>query len=276
MRDLERTHAANTTLDAPATAGRAAVPAADATIAIVGAGRLGSAIARALADAGTAVSGPHGRGSIPPADAVLLCVPDTSIREAAQAVAGAAPFVGHTSGATPLAALDPAIEAGAAAFGLHPLQTFPGSAGDSTRLAGCGCAIAGSNADALAFAGSLARTLGMSPFTIDDDSRSAYHAAASIASNFLVTLEAAAETMAEGAGIDPSTARSALAPLVRATVENWAALGPEAALTGPVSRGDDLTVAAQRAAVERVAPELGPLFDALVERTRVLASGGGR
>ena len=66
--------------------------------------------------------------------------------------------------------------------------------------------------------------LEMEPFTLDDDDRAAYHAAASIASNFLITLEAAAERLASDAGVP----RSALVPLVRATVENWAALGPSA------------------------------------------------
>ena len=60
-------------------------------------------------------------------------------------------------------------------------------------------------------------------------------------------------------------------PLVRATVENWAALGPERALTGPVARGDEATVARQRDAVAERVPELVPLFDALVEATRELA-----
>jgi predicted short-subunit dehydrogenase-like oxidoreductase (DUF2520 family) len=58
---------------------------------------------------------------------------------------------------------------------------------------------------------------------------------------------------------------------VRQTLENVAKLGPEAALTGPVARGDEETVAAQRAAVEEAAPELAPLFDELVRRTRELA-----
>ena len=60
-------------------------------------------------------------------------------------------------------------------------------------------------------------------------------------------------------------------PLVRQTVENVAELGPEAALTGPVARGDESTVAAQRAAVEETAPELLALFDELVRRTRAVA-----
>ena len=82
--------------------------------------------------------------------------------------------------------------------------------------------------------------LGMTPFEIADEDRAAYHAAASIASNFLVTLEAAAERLL---GHD----RELLVPLVRATVENWAALGAERALTGPIARGDEATVERQRA-----------------------------
>jgi RimJ/RimL family protein N-acetyltransferase len=118
----------------------------------------------------------------------------------------------------------------------------------------------------------LAERLGMTPFEIDDEGRAAYHAAASVASNFLVTLQAAAETIAAGAGLGRDEARALLAPLVRQTVENIAELGPEDALTGPVARGDDATVATQRAAVEEVAPELVDLFDELVQRTRDLAA----
>jgi predicted short-subunit dehydrogenase-like oxidoreductase (DUF2520 family) len=114
----------------------------------------------------------------------------------------------------------------------------------------------------------LAVALGMRPFTVADEQRSAYHAAASIASNFLVTLEAAAETVGDAAGLD----RDLLVPLVRATVENWAALGPRDALTGPVARGDEVTVRAQRAAVAERSPELVTLFDALVSATRALAT----
>jgi predicted short-subunit dehydrogenase-like oxidoreductase (DUF2520 family) len=112
----------------------------------------------------------------------------------------------------------------------------------------------------------------MEPIEIADSERPAYHAAASIASNFLVTLEGAAETVAGGAGIEPAEARRLLGPLVRATVDNWIALGPEAALTGPVARGDEATVASQRSAVASTAPELLELFDALVNRTRELAA----
>jgi predicted short-subunit dehydrogenase-like oxidoreductase (DUF2520 family) len=104
------------------------------------------------------------------------------------------------------------------------------------------------------------------------EDRAAYHAAASIASNFLLTLEAAAERLAATAGLD----RALLVPLVRATVENWSAQGAQDALTGPIARGDELTLARQRAAVAARAPDLLALFDALADATRDLASATGR
>jgi predicted short-subunit dehydrogenase-like oxidoreductase (DUF2520 family) len=237
-------------------------------VGVVGAGRLGTALAAALREAGFDVDGPVGRGAVPDGEAILLCVPDSEIRAAASFVAGAAPLVGHTSGATPLSALEPAR---AELFGLHPLQTF---AGVKTSFEGCGCAVAGSTPAAGEAAAGIARRLGMTPFELTDDRRAAYHAAASIASNFLVTLEAAAERVAAGAGLEPAAARALLAPLVRRTVAQWSEGGPERALTGPVARGDHATVAAQREAVAATAPALLPLFDELVERTRELAGRG--
>jgi predicted short-subunit dehydrogenase-like oxidoreductase (DUF2520 family) len=235
-------------------------------VGIVGAGRVGSALARALGDASVEVEGPVGRGERPArCDAIVLCVPDAEIGAAAEVVTAAAPLVGHTSGATPLTAL---AHAGMPAFGLHPLQSF---AHPGVRFEGAGAAVAGTTPEALAFATDLAERLGMRPFEIDDDGRAAYHAAASVASNFLVTLEAAAEAIASGAGLDRGAGRERLTPRVRQTVDNVARLGPEAALTGPVARGDLATLAAQRSAVERVAPELLDLFDELVRRTRALA-----
>jgi predicted short-subunit dehydrogenase-like oxidoreductase (DUF2520 family) len=241
-----------------------------ARITVIGPGRLGTALAVALRAAGRTVAGPVGRGeAVPAADVVLVCVPDAEIPAAAAAAAGAAPLIGHTSGATGLGAL---AAAGSAAFGLHPLQTFAGGDGPE-RFAGAGCAVAGTTDAALAAASELAELLGMHPFEIDDAGRAAYHAAASIASNFLVTLEGAAERVAAGAGLSAGEARELLAPLVRTTVENWAARGPEGALTGPVARGDDATVERQREAVAAVAPELLGLFDSLIEHTRALAAG---
>jgi len=242
-------------------------------VAIVGAGRLGSALVRALEDAGVPVEGPLGRDAHPAAGVVLLCVPDGEIAAAAAALgrAGSRPerLVGHVSGATPLGAL---AAAGGQAFGLHPLQTFAGGEG-AEAFAGTGAAIAGSTATALATARELALALGMEPIAVSDSERAAYHAAASVASNFTVTLQAVAERLAGVAGIAPADARALLAPLVRQTVDNWAARGPEAALTGPVARGDRATVDRQRAAVDRHVPELAPLFDELVAATAALARG---
>ena len=250
-------------------------------VGVVGAGRLGTALAAALREAGIEVEGPAGRGEVPRGcEAIVLCVPDGEIPAAAATVAGAAPLVGHTSGATRLEAL---AAAGGAAFGLHPLQTFPertpggtapaerapGGALDAFR--GAGCAVAGTTPEALDFAVRLAELLGMTAFEIDDEGRAAYHAAASVASNFTVTLLAAAERIAAGAGLAPHEARALLAPLVRRTVESVAELDPERALTGPVARGDHGTVSAQREALEHAAPELLDLFDELVRHTKALA-----
>jgi predicted short-subunit dehydrogenase-like oxidoreductase (DUF2520 family) len=237
-------------------------------VAIVGAGRLGSAFAHALRAAGIEVEGPLGRGAAPHAEVVLLCVPDSEIAGAAAAVEGSdRRLVGHVSGATPLAALS---GAGTPAFGLHPLQTFAGGEGPEA-FRGVGAAVAGTTPEALAVAHDLAQRLGMAPIEISDAERAAYHAAASIASNFLVTLQSAAERVAGAAGIAPADARVLLAPLVRSTVDNWAARGPADALTGPVARGDHATVARQRDAVDHHAPDLLPLFDELVRCTAALA-----
>jgi len=240
------------------------------TLGIVGKGRLGTALSAALRDAGYLVDGPAGRGEVPSGDAILLCVPDAEIPAAAETVAGAARLVGHTSGATSLGALRAAARGGAHVFGLHPLQTFAGP--QPPELRGIGCAIAGSTPEALEAARLIADRLGMVPFELPDHKRAAYHAAASVASNFLVTLQAMAEEVARDAGLEPAQARRLLAPLVRTTVENWVELGPEAALTGPVARGDHQTVTAQRQAISAASPQLLPLFDALVERTRAIAA----
>ncbi len=231
-------------------------------IALIGAGRLGTALASALRAAGLAVDGPYGRLDTPPdpiADVVLLCVPDAAIATAAAAVAPG-PLVGHCSGALGLEAL-----AGHEAFALHPLMTVP--AEGPARFAGAACAVAGTSPRALTVAESLAVALGMVPIEVAADDRAAYHAAASMAANFLVTLQAAAEQLAATAGVQ----REHLAPLVRAAVENWAQLGGEEALTGPIARGDEATVARHRAALSERAPELLALYDALAEATRSLA-----
>jgi predicted short-subunit dehydrogenase-like oxidoreductase (DUF2520 family) len=226
----------------------------------VGQGRVGHALATALEGAGYDIVGPLGRGADGAgADAVLLCVPDAEIEPAAAHIAPGL-IVGHCSGATGLDPLTPHE-----AFSLHPLMTVTAEGADFN---GAGAAIAGTTPQALALAEELAQALHMRPVEIAEGDRAAYHAAASIASNFLITLEAAAERLGAAVGLE----RDQLVPLVRATVENWARLGPERALTGPVARGDEATIARQRDAIAGAAPDLLALFDALVSATRELAA----
>jgi predicted short-subunit dehydrogenase-like oxidoreductase (DUF2520 family) len=224
---------------------------------VVGPGRMGSALVTALRTAGLRVTGPLGRGEHGPrdADCVLLCVPDAEIANAAGAVTPG-PLVGHVSGATTLAPLAPHE-----AFSMHPLMTVPASFADA------GAAVAGTTDRARATARALAEALGMRPFEIADADRAAYHAAAAMASNYLVALEDAAARLLATTG----NGRELLVPLVRATVENWARDGATA-LTGPIARGDEATVARQRDAVAERAPELLGLFDALADSTRELVA----
>ncbi|MDQ1082843.1 MULTISPECIES: DUF2520 domain-containing protein [Microbacterium] len=227
---------------------------------IVGDGRMGRALAGALDAARVPLLGPAGRGETG-ADAgiVLLAVPDAAIADAARAIAPGR-FVGHLSGASDLSPLR-----GHEAFSIHPLMTVT-DAGAS--FAGVTAALSGSTSRALTIAEALTEVLGMTGVTVRDEDRAAYHAAASIAANFLVTLEGMAEDLAATADVE----RDALVPLVRAAVANWAEHGAAAALTGPVSRGDDATIARQRQALVERLPERVALFDALVDATRDLAA----
>lgn len=228
---------------------------------IVGRGRLGRTLASALARAGFGVGDPRPRGfDGTGADVVLLCVPDAEIAAAAAAIAPRdGLLVGHCSGATGLDVLAPHE-----AFGLHPLMTVTGA---GAAFAGAGCATAGSSQRALACARELAVALQMRPVAVAGEDRAAYHAAAAMASNYLVALECAAERLAATAGIT----RADLAPLVRASADNWAREGA-AALTGPIARGDEATVALHREAIAERTPDLLDLYDALAGATRKVAA----
>ena len=233
---------------------------------IVGRGRMGEALAGALGEAGVPVRGPLGRGADGAGAAiVLLCVPEREIVSASAALERGA-LVGHVSASASLDLLAPHER-----FALHPLLSVLGA---GARFAGAACAVDGSSVRSLAVARALADRLGMHARVIRDADRALYHAAASAASNFLVTIEGMAERLATRAGFD----RDALVPLVRATVDNWAARGAREALTGPIVRGDAETIRRQRDAVADATPELLPLWDALTVGTRELArttTGGG-
>jgi predicted short-subunit dehydrogenase-like oxidoreductase (DUF2520 family) len=239
-------------------------------LALIGAGRVGSALARACAAAGieARLAGREDAATVAAdAEMVLLCVPDRAIEEACEAISATAPkLVGHTSGALGSEQLAAAAASGAATFGFHPLQTV---ADEATELSGSACAVSGSTPEALSLAESLASRLGMRPFEIRDEQRGAYHAAAAIASNFLVALEESAAQLLERS--DVADARELLAPLVLRSAANWAERGPDA-LTGPIARGDEATVNRHLDAIADRAPELLELYEALAARTHELAS----
>ena len=268
MRELERDLPAKpleATLDAPA---------AFVRLVVVGAGRAGRAIAGAATSARIEVAllGRNDDVDVadPKATAVLLCVPDSEIAGACEVIATALPAetaVGHVSGATPLTALGAAAAVGCPTFSIHPLQTIPTP---DTKLDGAPCAVAGSDDRALAAARHLAVSLQMRPFEVPENGRTAYHAAASMASNFLVALEESAAELLAAAGVaDP---REVLAPLVLRSAANWADAGADA-LTGPIARGDETTVAEHLRAIGERAPQLRPLYETLAERTRAVAAG---
>jgi predicted short-subunit dehydrogenase-like oxidoreductase (DUF2520 family) len=215
------------------------------TVTVIGAGgRAGSAIAARLRERGVAL---HEHDS----DLVLLCVPDGAIAEVAASIAPG-PWVAHVSGATSLSALDPHEHR----FSVHPLQTLVRGRGPE-QLDGAYAAVTAETPEALERASWLARTLGLEPFVLADGARTLYHAAAVIASNYLVTLYRASSLLFEQAGAPPE----ALVPLMRRTIDN----GFE--LTGPIARGDWATVDAHLAALRERQPSLEPMYRVLAEAT---------
>lgn len=213
------------------------------SVTVIGAGRAGTAIAARLAERGVAVR--------PDGELRLLCVPDDAIAGVAGALEPG-PWVAHVSGATPLAALDPHERR----FSVHPLQTLTLLRG-AEQLDGAWAAITAETDEALVRARDLAETLGLRPFALADEARAIYHAGASVASNFLVTLHRAASRLLADADVPAE----ALLPLMRRTIDN------DFELTGPIARGDRVTVERHLAAIRAREPELEPLYRALAEAT---------
>jgi predicted short-subunit dehydrogenase-like oxidoreductase (DUF2520 family) len=268
-------------------------------IGIVGAGRAGGALARALAAAGWPVVAVASRspasaarlaGALPDArpvanpqavadaaDLVFLTVPDAAIGPVAASVAwrpGQA--VAHTSGVDSLGSLAPARQAGALVGSLHPLQTFaPSPAADPLApFAGITCALEG-DAALLPRLEAVVGALGAQPLCLPAEAKPLYHAAAVVASNYLVTLLHLAAELWGTFGVDERTAVAALLPLVQGAVDNVAAHGPGRALTGPIARGDAATVAKHLAAIAGARPEALPPYRALALATLALARSEG-
>jgi predicted short-subunit dehydrogenase-like oxidoreductase (DUF2520 family) len=231
---------------------------------IVGAGRAGLAFAGALGDRGWTVRllrrGDDVAGAAEGTDVVLLCVPDRDVAPVAQAISPGPAVVAHVAGSLTLDVLAPHEPRAS----VHPLVSLPPAPLGAARLsAGGWFAVAGHPVGA-----EIARALGGRVIEVRDEDRPVYHAAACVAANHLVVLLGQVERLA--ASIDVPLA--AYLDLARGAVDNVAALGALAALTGPAARGDDATLAAHRAALPEA--ELG-VYDCLASAARRLADGTG-
>jgi predicted short-subunit dehydrogenase-like oxidoreductase (DUF2520 family) len=214
------------------------------SVKVIGAGRVGSAVKARLAE--------RGIEERDDADVVLLCVPDNAIRDVARGQAPGHAWIGHTSGATPLSALDPHESR----FGLHPLQSFTRSRG-AEQLDGTPAAVTAETDEAREAGFELARLLGLEPFALAENDRALYHAGAAIASNYLVTLHRAAADIFREVGAPEGGIRS----LMQSVIDN----GFE--LTGPIARGDWETVDRHLDALRERKPKLEPLYRTLAEAT---------
>ncbi len=264
-------------------------------IGFVGAGRAGTALARAFAAAGwpvvaiasrtpasaarlaarlpAAIAVPSGEHVAAHADLVFLTVPDAAIAP----VAGAIPWtpdhaVVHTSGADSLEPLAAARRAGARVGAFHPLQTFAAPSPDPLApFAGVTCAVE-ADAALLPRLEALAVVVGARPLGLPPEARALYHASAAIASNYLVTLIHLAADLWRTFGVPEAEATAALLPLIRGAVANVAAHGAAGpALTGPIARGDAATVERHLRALATARPELLDAYRALAHATVALA-----
>lgn len=214
------------------------------SVQVIGAGRVGSAVSARLRQRGIE---PRSEG----AELILLCVPDAAISEVARELEPG-PWIAHTSGGTPLSALDPHTRR----FSLHPLQTFTRARGPE-QLDGAWAAVSAESEGGRDVGFWLAETLGLHPFELADADRPLYHAGAVFAATFLVTLHDAAAELLAAAGAPAE----ALEPLMRRTIEN----GFEP--TGPFVRGDRATIERNLAAIRERRPELEPLYLSLAAAT---------
>jgi len=272
------------------------------SFAIIGAGKVGSALARLLAERGYQFIGAASRSMesaraacsfagtgqattdptelTPEADLVFITTPDEVIGTVCAHLGHARALkersvVAHCSGALPSSVLADARACGAHPGSLHPLQTFASAEQAVGLLPGSWCCIEGDEAAAEALR-RVAASLNMHTLTVRTELKPLYHAAAVVASNYLVALQNAALKLAAAAEIERGDAFHALLPLVRGTVDNIQTLGIPAALTGPIARGDTQTVRRHLEAISAHAPDLLELYRVLgrqaVEVARDLGS----
>jgi|SRR5271169_3541306 len=258
------------------------------TLSIIGAGRVGRALGRRLRELGwkigavVACSESSARKAVRSigagrahafltrqvlaAQVILITTPDRCTAEVAEHLAriGAEELRGkivlHTSGALSSDVLDSVRQCGAAVGSLHPLQTFSGVG--VPPLEGRVFAIEGDTA-AVRMARQMARTLGAVPVHIEGSKKPLYHAAGALAAGNVLALMEAATRLITAAGMKRREAVLALLPLTRQVLENFERLGPRAAWTGPLSRGDYGVVAAHTEAMNDLPPEFRQAYEAV-------------
>ncbi len=190
------------------------------------------------------------------ADLVLLASQDRYIAEIALDLAKscsakdlAGLYVAHLSGSLTSEVLQPLVLKEAIAFSLHPLQSVADVEGGVQVLAGSYFSFEGAE-QAFSLAETLVSALHGKLVRLAAADKALYHAAAVVSSNFFIALEEMAITMMSGIGVDADTARRMLLPLIRGSFENLERVSPVEALTGPIVRGDDQTVAVHLRALQ--------------------------
>lgn len=261
-------------------------------IVFIGAGRLATGLSRALHANGIAVSALASRsedraqalsrqipGSVVRdaqaaagmADLVFIAVPDDAIASvAAQVRWRAGQFVVHCSGATDIAVLSPALEAGAAIGGFHPLQTFTDPDVALATLPGCTVAIE-AEPELFSILERIAAAIGCRPFALPPGARARYHATGSYGAQFINALLLEASAVWESFGKDREAAVSALLPLLKGTIAAIEQGGLAHGLAGPVSRGDAGTIRRQLEGIAQVGEAHVALFRELTRLTLPLA-----
>ena len=209
-----------------------------------------------------------------PARVWLLAVNDDQIAPVCAALAAAHDLRGavifHCSGAKASSELQAARDAGALVASVHPIRSFADPGKVAREFGGTFCGIEG-DAQALTVLAPAFEAIGARLVAIDPAAKTVYHAAAVFASNYLVTVLDASLRAYQAAGVPEDVARELARPLAEETLANVFRLGPAAALSGPVARGDFATVARQQDAVTRWDPATGRLYEALVAPTADLA-----
>lgn len=181
----------------------------------------------------------------------------------------------HFSGLLPAHMLAPQKTAEIGCLSLHPLLAFADREQATKHLTGCPCALEG-NSQGLETGELLAKNLEVHAFILNEKAKPTYHCAASVASNFLVTLMAVAKQLLNHCDIREDNPSALLEPLMRATLDNLFRSGPEQALTGPIVRGDVATVAAHVQALTAAQPDLLDFYQTLALQTLQLARTSGK